>query len=157
MILVAGVVLSFFNWFLLLAPIFAIRDHLGFSDATIAGWRLSRNRAGSLTALNLAHAGIRLVWLVIMTGLAFAPLGFARFVPKVLVFAAMVAVSLAYCAVADILFVARYAGYIEIAEQESHPAPELPVLPEPEPAPVYAASNAPELAQPSVAPEAPAQ
>jgi hypothetical protein len=134
-IVVAAVVLSFFNWILLLAPIFAVRDRLGFSDAMLAAWRLSRDRASSLTGLNLAHAGVRLIWLVVMTSLAFAPLGFLHILPKVLVFAASVLVSLAYFAVADVLFVARYAGYIEIAEQEAHSAPE-PAAPEPDPAPV---------------------
>jgi hypothetical protein len=66
---------------------------------------------------------MRLIWFVFMSGIGFAPLGFMHALPKILTLLAMVATSLVYCAVADGLFVARYAGYIEIAEQELHPEP----------------------------------
>jgi hypothetical protein len=142
MILVAAVVLSFLNWILLLAPIYAVRDHVGFFEATLAAWRLSRDRASSLAGLNLAHAGIRLVWFVVMTGLAFAPLGFLRIAPRLLIYGSIVLVSLAYFIVADMLFVARYGGYIDIAERELHP--ELPIATAPPiSAPVYAAVEPP--------------
>ncbi len=135
---VSAVLLSFFNWVLLLAPIFALRDALPFSSATAAAWRLTRSRAGSLSGLNLAHLVLRLVWFVFMSGVAVVPLGFVRVFPGSVVFLAMLVITLAYCAVADALFVARYAGYIEIAEQERRPEPRpLPVSP-PEPISPYA-------------------
>ena len=141
---VSAVVLSFFNWILFLAPIFAVRDSLSFTSAAVEGWRLSRARAGSLIGLNLAHGGFRLVWLVFMSGIVFVPFGFARVVPKVIVLVAVLVLSLVYFAVADAFFVARYAGYIEIAEQELHPEPAPPPLPayeppapQPEPVPAY--------------------
>ncbi|HEY3928649.1 MAG TPA: hypothetical protein VGL89_09755 [Candidatus Koribacter sp.] len=122
MFLVAAAILSFFNWVLLLAPIYALRDHLPFSDATLAAWCLTRDRAGSLIGLNLAHLAIRLVWFIFMSGVAFVPLGFLHVFPKFLVFGASIVLTLIYCAVADVLFVARYAAYIEIADQELHPS-----------------------------------
>lgn len=126
---VAAIVLSFFNWILFLAPIFAIRDSLSFTSAPIEAWQFSRARAGSLFGLNLAHAGFRLVWLVFMSGVIFVPFGFARILPKSVVLLATVVLSLVYFAVADALFVARWAGFIEIAEQELHPEPEVPPQP----------------------------
>jgi hypothetical protein len=143
MFAVAAAILSFFNWLLLLAPIFALRDGLPFSDAILSAWQLTRDRAARLAALNLAHLALRLIWIVFMSGIAFVPLGFVHVFPKLVIVLAVVATTLLYCAVADALFVARYAGYIEIAEQELHPEPQ------PEPLPVYAAPAE------SVAPEAP--
>lgn len=137
MFLVAAVVLSFFNWLLLLAPIFALRDQLSFADSTISAWRITRDRAGSFVGLNLGHMALRIAWFVFISGLAFVPLGFARIFPKWLIFAAVVLITMAYSAGADILFVARYAGYIEIAEQEIQPerkSLEVNVLPIPKPA-----------------------
>jgi hypothetical protein len=134
MFLVAAAVLSFFNWILLLAPIFAIRDDQPFTDATIAAAHFSRTRSGSLIGLNLAHLAIRVVWIVFISGIALVPFGFAQILPKWVIFAAVLVTTLIYSAVADALFVARYAGYIEIAEQETHPEPEpLPRVQEPVP------------------------
>jgi hypothetical protein len=125
---IVAAVLSFLNWILLLAPIFAVRDAASFADSVLAGWQLTRTRGGSLTGLNLAHLAMRLIWFVFMSGIGFAPLGFVHVVPKILILLAMVLASLVYCAVADGLFVARYAGYIEIAEQELHPEAETPAV-----------------------------
>jgi hypothetical protein len=149
---IVAVVLSFFNWILLLAPICAIRDALPFSDSVLSAWHLTRNRRGSLTGLNLAHFALRLIWFVFISGIAFVPLGFVHLLPKMVILAAILATTLIYCAVADALFVARYAGYIEIAEQESHPDTE------PEFAPAYMGPNAiePVLTEPPVPPETPA-
>ena len=131
---IVAAVLSFLNWILLLAPIFAVRDAASFADAVLAAWQLSQTRGGSLAGLNLAHLAMRLIWFVFMSGIGFAPLGFMHVVPKLLILLAMIATTLVYCAVADGLFVARYAGYIEIAEQELHPEAETlavdPFVPE---------------------------
>jgi hypothetical protein len=121
--LIAAMVLSFFNWLLLLAPIFALRDGERFSNAILAAWQLTRDRAGSLVALNLAHLALRLIWIVFISGIGLAPVGFVHIVPKIVIFLAVAATTPLYCAVADALFVARYAGYIEIAEQQLHPDP----------------------------------
>ena len=126
MFLIAAAVLSFFNWILLLTPIYALRDGLPFTDATLAAWQLTRTRAASLVGLNLAHLALRLIWIVFMSGLAFIPIGFSGILPKSIIVLAIFATTLIYCAVADALFVARYAGYIEIADQQLLPAPELP-------------------------------
>jgi hypothetical protein len=126
---ISAAFLSFLNWVLHLAPIYAVRDGLSFGDAILAAWRLTRTRGASFTALNLAHLALRLIWFVFMSGVAFVPLGFAQILPKFVILPATLAITLVYCAVADALFIARYAGYIEVAEQELHPEPETPPLP----------------------------
>ncbi len=118
---IVAAVLSFLNWILLLTPIFAVRDAASFADSVLAAWQLSRTRGGSLAGLNLAHVAMRLFWFVFMSGICFAPLGFVHVLPKILILLTMVAATLVYCVVADGLFLARYAGYIEVAEQELHP------------------------------------
>ena len=148
MMLILAVVLSFANWILLLAPIFAIRHDRSLGGTIGAALRFSRRRSGRLAALNLAHLGVRLVWFVVMSGIAFMPLGFIRLVPKVLVFGAILAITLLYSAVADVLFVARYAGYIEIAEQDPDLDPEL--LAGPPPAPKTGDITTPEPAEATV-------
>ena len=127
----AASLLSIFNWILFLAPIFAVRDSCSFRVATVVAWRFSRARAGGLLGLNLAHAGVRLVWLVFMSGVVSVPFGFIRLLPKSLIFLAVALLSLVYLAVADVLFASRWAGFIELAKQESHPEPEPVLLPPP--------------------------
>ena len=83
----AAAILSFFNWILLLAPIFAIRDSLSFFRSMAAAWQLTVERSSSLLALNLAHLALRLVWFVFMSGVAVIPLGFTQILPKFLIFA----------------------------------------------------------------------
>ncbi len=124
MFVTAAAILSFFNWILLLAPIYALRDGLTLPRAMLGAWQLTRSRSGSLFGLNLAHLALRLVWFVFMSGVAAIPMGFVQILPKFVVFLAALASTMLYCAGADLLFVARYAGYIEIAEQELHPSPE---------------------------------
>jgi hypothetical protein len=131
--LVAAVVLAFCNWILLLAPIFAIRDAARFFSAVRASWRLTRTQAKSFVGLNLAHLAMRLVWIVFISGIGMIPLGFAQLFPASLIIAAVIAITLLYCAVSDVLFVARYAGYIMIAEQQIHPDPEPVRVQPPEP------------------------
>lgn len=154
-LLVAMFVLSFCNWILQIAAIPAVRENLSWTSAILASGRLSRRRSGQFISLNLAHLALRVIWFVFMTGLAFVPLGFARILPKIVVWAGMALVSLFYFAVADWLFVARFAGYIEIAEQELHPAPPpmvVPVAMQPDPVlPVEAPASdhpAPEIPEP---------
>lgn len=137
---ITAALLSFFNWILHLAPIYAVRDGRSFADATLAAWRLVRSRSGSLTALNCAHLALRIVWFIFMSGVVFVPLGFERLLPKAAVFLASVVLTLIYSAVADALFVARYAGYIEIAEQELNAPRRVPPLAV-APAPAYATSS----------------
>lgn len=121
--LVAAVVLAFCNWILLLSPIFAIRDATRVSSSVAASWRLTRERAGSLVGLNMAHLAMRLVWIVFISSVGAIPFGFSQLFPAWFIVAVIIAITLLYCAVSDGLFVARYAGYIAIAEQQLHPAP----------------------------------
>jgi hypothetical protein len=126
---ITAALLSFLNWVLHLAPIYAVRDGLTIGGAILSAWRLTRARGGSFMVLNLAHSALRIIWFVFMTGVAFVPLGFAHLLPTFLILLATLAITLMYCAASDALFIARYAGYIEIAEQQLHPEAQSSPLP----------------------------
>lgn len=131
---------SVVNWFLSLASVFVVRDGKDTFGAIAATMSLCRDRLGAVLApsiwFGLGH-GIALV--VASSAIAF-PLGFASVLPAGVVLGGVLFVSLAYFAVADLLYVGRLAAYTcLVGEAEIQPAVITP--PESRQSPSYQASD----------------
>ena len=130
LIFVAGWTL---NWFLSLAGIFAVRDGVAAVDAILDAATFCRERAGAVMAVSTWTGLAHLVLFSAATTVAAVPLGAAGLLPGRLVALGVIAVTLAYFAFADWLYMARLAGYVCITEmpeallKPSPPAP--PPLP----------------------------
>jgi len=111
----AFAVWSVVNWFLSLAPIFALRDGLGALDATVAAIRFVRGHRRQLRAAAGMNALLRTVAAVVLTiaGLLLIPLASAA--PGWLIAVLAVLISLAYILSSDYLLLARLTGYAVIA------------------------------------------
>lgn len=119
------------NWFLSLASIFAVRDGEDALGALSAAVTFFLGNTGPVFAVGIWTGLAHLVALSVAgTALSF-PLAFVQVVPSRLVIAGVILVALAYCAVADWLYIARLAGYICIVKMpetlaSSVPAPTPP-------------------------------
>jgi class 3 adenylate cyclase len=131
-----GCVWSSLNWLLSLAAIFAVRDQEDASGAVSAAVTFFRQHPGPVFAVGTWSGLAHLVAWVGASSVISAPLGFAPILPWRVVVAAMIALSLAYFAVADWLYVARLAGYICIAHMPQSlfariaPVLSIPALPQ---------------------------
>jgi hypothetical protein len=121
--LLAVVVLAWgtLNWYLSLAPVCAALNGSGTVASFAEAVRLSRHRAGAITSAGLTFGLIRAVALVVvfMVSVAIAE---APWMSVEVQIALLVVISLAYFVVADWLYMARLAAYIEIARRDAAPA-----------------------------------
>ncbi len=114
-----GVVL---NWFFGLAPIFCVRNGVRAPEALAQSVDLSSRQAGRLFGLGLAFGMLRLVWAGTMCLAVLAPLRLAHHVAGGWITLIMAMVALVYFAGADLLYLARLAAYVALAEDDAHPA-----------------------------------
>lgn len=135
-VLIAAVVAIFHGrvrWYLFLANLFAVRDGCDAFGAISAAFAAYRERRGRFLSLGLGISAIRIF---VMIGATVVSLAVAAVIPGtawVLLVVVMGAITLVYFVVADFLFLARLAGYVEILRDgpEPEPAPVAPVSPEP--------------------------
>lgn len=135
--LVVALLWAFVNWFLALAPIFILRDGHGVRRAIGDSLGLYRYARTDYAAIATMFGVIRGAALVVAIIAGFATLA-AGSVRGALVASAVVA--LVYFAVADFLYVARLAAYVELACAPV-PAIEPPTPAEPLPSPSPAPPN----------------
>jgi hypothetical protein len=121
------------NWLLSTAAIFAVLDRQGAMSALSSTISLLTLETGAVTLacalFGAAHLGT-FVLVSLAMGLAF---GFSGTIPPATAFALTVFLGLAYCAVADFLYIARIAAYIAIIRADqlgsladpSRPSPEI--------------------------------
>ncbi len=129
---VVGFLWSVVNWFLSVAPIFVLRDGRDTFGAIADSVAFFRRRAGPVTGVTLMFDFFRIMLLVLATVAALTPIGAIRqasAIPAVAWF--VCGVAMLYFAVADFLYIARLAVYVNLAEEEE-PAPG-PVAGSPEP------------------------
>src|SRR5581483_7801367 len=129
---------STLNWYLSVAPVCAALDGSGAMAAFAGPVRLPRRRMATLSSVGFIFGLLRAVALVavFMVSVAVAE---APWMSAAVQIALLVVISLAYFVVADWLYVARLAAYIEIARRDA--APEVaPIAPVEAPSP--AASEA---------------
>jgi hypothetical protein len=134
------------NWLLSLAAVFAVKNREGAVGAISAAVSLCREKPGAVSAVSTWTGLAHLVAFVSATTLVSIPIGFAGLLPWRLVALAILAVTLAYFAVADWVYTARLAGYVAIVEMpEDLWKPALPPAPPPPAAPVQTSVDRDEL------------
>jgi hypothetical protein len=144
--LAVGFVWFVLNWLLSLAAVFAVKNGEGPLDAISAAVSLCRDRPGAVAAVSTWTGLAHLVAFVGATTVVSIPMGFAGLLPWRLVVLAILAVTLAYFAVADWLYTARLAGYVTIIEMpEDLWKPAMPPAPPPPAMPVQTSIDRDEL------------
>lgn len=127
------------RWYLFLANLFAVRQGSDAFSAIAAAFDLYRQRRGRFVSLAAGMGAIRLFVLVAVTMVSLVPIGLLAPAAWKLLVAVLAPITLLYFVVADFLFVARLAAYVEILRDESEPEPvesvAAPALPLPEPVP----------------------
>ena len=104
------------NWLLSLAGMFAVRDGEDAVGAVASAVAFCRERTGAVFAVGTWTGLAHVVAFVGATTVASMPLGLAGVLPWRLVVGGVTFVTLAYCALADWLYMARLAGYVCIVE-----------------------------------------
>lgn len=130
---------STLNWYFSLAPIFVVRDNRGALGAVADAVHLVRRRGGDFTSVSTLYGLIKLFLIGVATVVSLVPLAFIAEWPWQLTTMLFVVITLAYFAAADLLYVARLASYLAIAEPERASNPQ----PAPVAAPVSPAASAP--------------
>lgn len=106
-----GILWGVVNWFLALAPVFCVRDGVGAWRAISASLALYRTSSRDYLAIASAFGLFRLAAMVvaILAGLVVIAAGRAWVAVTV-----SVVIALAYFAVADYLYIARLAAYVDL-------------------------------------------
>lgn len=115
------VVWAALSWLLTLAAIFSVRNSEDALTALSTAIIFSRERAGPTFAVSIWTGLAHFVAFSVASTAVSLPLSLAQIAPSRLVIVAVLAVTLAYFAVADWLYIARLAGYICIAELPDAP------------------------------------
>ncbi len=129
-----GFLWSVVNWFLSLAPIFVLRDGRDTFGAVADSWAFFRRRSATLLGVTFVFDVVRVVLLITAALIAAGPIaGVQRSSEFLAALWFALAVALIYFALADLLYVARLAAYVNIAEQEPEAKPravtDQPVVP----------------------------
>lgn len=122
---------STLNWYFSLAPIFVVRDNRRALGAVSDAVQLARRRGWDFAVVGTLYGLLKLFAIGVVTVLSLMPLAFIAQWPWQITTAFLVILTLAYFAASDILYIARLASYLAIAEQERAPAVETAVRPSP--------------------------
>ncbi len=115
-----GIVL---NWFFAVAPLFCIRNGADAREALEQAVDFAGRHAGRLLLLAVGFLALRLVWVGTMWLAFLSPLSWISEIGGRWTLLLMAGVALVYFAGADLLYLARLAGYVSLAEDDSRPAP----------------------------------
>jgi len=124
------------SWFLAAAPIFVIREGKDTFGALLETATLFRKRLGPVISVGSWFGITHLILLIAASAVVMFPLAFTSIMPRLIVFSAVLFLTLAYFAIVDALYIGRLAGYVAILE-----AP-----PAPPPPPITSLSTGPPLA-----------
>ncbi len=129
-----GFLWSLVNWFLSLAPLFVLRDGRDTFAAIADSWTFFRRHSAPLVGVTVVFDAIRALLLLSAALIAAGPIAAAQRASELiggLWFA--LAVTLIYFALADFLYIARLAVYVNLAAQdvetEPQPQPDQPPTP----------------------------
>jgi hypothetical protein len=131
---------SLVSWFLAAAPILVIRESKDTFGALLETASLFRRRLGPVISVSSWFGVTHLILLIAAGSVVMFPLAFNSIVPPVIVFTAVLFLTLAYFAAVDALYIARLAGYVAILETPP-PTPPPPRVPPP-PTPSFSAQQA---------------
>jgi hypothetical protein len=106
---------SLLNWFLAVAPIYAVRSRR-LSDALSATLTNFRERTGKSFWIGTAFGLIHLALFLAFSAIGPMPLALAEVVPRWFTLLALLAITLLYFALADAIHVLRLISYVAIAE-----------------------------------------
>jgi hypothetical protein len=116
------------NWYLSLAPLCSLQTGAGLLKSTLQAVRLGKAQTGDLGGISLIFGILRLIALAIAFVLCVLPSGLMGTWPRSYT-TWVVAVSLAYFAVADFLYLARMTAYLMAASPEAAAASAGEALP----------------------------
>ena len=119
---------SVLNWFLSLAPIFAVREAQDTLGAVSAAIRFCRDRMGAVTAVGFWFGFAHLAAFILATAVVSFPIAFAGALPSGLVLGGVLLVTLLYLVVADFLYAGRLAAYVAITELPESPTVRLGIV-----------------------------
>ncbi len=131
---------SVLNWYLSLAPVFAVRDGRNSVSAIAEAARAVRRNRGAFSSVSMVFGFVRLFAMTTAAILGLMPLALVGTVANEVVLVLIGLVTLGYFAFADFLYIARLAAYVRIVEgseqtsagsiQQTAAGPEaLPVIP----------------------------
>jgi hypothetical protein len=133
------------NWILSLAGIFAVRDGDGALGAVSAAVVFVRERLGPVAAVSTWVGLAHLTAFMAANSAVAVPLSMAQILPGRVVVLSLILLTLAYFAVADWLYIARFAGYVCILEMPEALLAPIPRSPAPIQAPTPAAIDRDEV------------
>jgi hypothetical protein len=119
------------SWFLAAAPIFVIREGKDTFGALLETTTLFRRRLGPVISVGSWFGITHLILLIAASSVVMFPLAFTSIVPPLIVFSAVVFLTLGYFAIVDALYIGRLAGYVAILETPPPPTPPVPPPPMP--------------------------
>jgi len=128
LVILISMVWSSVNWFLSVAAVFVVRDGEDTFGSIAEAVDFCRRCGGKISAVGFWFGAMHLVAFVIGTTVVMYPLAIASLVPPAVTLVLMAAITLAYFAVADWLYVARLAGYLAVVEWDRTPLPEPEVV-----------------------------
>ncbi len=111
------------NWFFGVAPLFCIRNGADAMHALEQAVDFAARHAGRLFLLAIGFFPLRLVWVGTMWLAFLSPLSWISRIGGQWTMLLMAIVALIYFAGADLLYLARLAGYVALVEDDSRPAP----------------------------------
>jgi len=111
------------NWFFGIAPLFCIRNGAEAMEALEQAVDFAARQAGRLFLLAVGFLALRLVLAGTMCLALLSPLSWISRIGGRWTMLLMIVVALTYFAGADLLYLARLAGYVSLVEDDSHPAP----------------------------------
>lgn len=119
------------NWYLGIAPLFCIRNGARAKEAVEQAIEFSSRLSGRLFLLGLGFFTLRLMWAAMMGALFLAPLNLAGTIGARWIALMMGLLALVYLVGADALHLARWGAYVSLADEDSRPAAEPEMPPQP--------------------------
>jgi len=111
------------NWFLSIAAVFVVREGQDTFAALWLAVELCRERRGPVVAVGTWFGLAHVILFVVATAAVGLPLSLVTLLPPGFVLAGILVVTLAYFALADVLYLGRLAGYVAIVEAPALPVP----------------------------------
>jgi hypothetical protein len=128
---VAGVVWSYVNWVLSLAPIFVVRDGLPPLDSVVAAVAFIRRNYSHLKAIALWNSTLRGLVATVITIAGVVTVSLRATLPGWTITVLVALETLVYLVVSDFFLLARFAAYNSVAVRELSLQEALPEPPEP--------------------------
>jgi hypothetical protein len=129
-LVISGVLWSYVNWILSLAPIFLVRDALSPLDSVVAAIGFIHRNRSRLTAIALWNGTLRGLAATVISIAGVGALALQLALPPSATTVLLVLETIAYLAISDIFLLARLAAYASVAVHELVLAKEFPVFPD---------------------------